>query len=215
MIVVERAITAYHQDEVPEWVAELECGHNQHVRHRPPFQLRAWITEETGRTAKLGMPLECPLCDRAEMPEGLLFVRSSPEWTEQTVPQGLLRTHRLGHGTWGRILVQTGTLRFIMSTEPPIDVVLGPGSSHAIPPDVEHEVQLARTGALHDRLLGRRPTQLLRVIVDQSQPQSRIQIRRKPMRVAIRRVGPACSVPNAAQSSKEEHTVSVASDQVS
>ena len=139
---MERAITAYHQDEVPEWVAELECGHNQHVRHRPPFQLRAWVTEETGRTAKLGMPLECPLCDRAEIPGGLRFVRSSPEWTEQSVPQGLLRAHRLGNGTWGRIVVQIGTLRFIMSTEPPIDAVLGPGSSQAIPPGIEHEVQL-------------------------------------------------------------------------
>jgi len=139
---VERAITAYHQDEIPEWVAELECGHNQHVRHRPPFQLRAWITEEVGRTAKLGMPLDCPLCDRAEMPDGLSFVRSSPEWTEQTVPQGLLRAHRLAPGTWGRIVVQIGTLRFIMFSEPRIEVVLQPGSSQAIPPTVEHEVQL-------------------------------------------------------------------------
>ena len=139
---MQRAITAYHQDEVPEWVAELECGHNQHVRHRPPFQLRPWITEETGRTAKLGMPLECPLCDRAEMPEGLSLIRSGLEWTEQTVPQRLLSVHRLGPGTWGRIAVHSGQLRFIMSSEPPIDVVLGPGSSQAIPPQVEHEVQL-------------------------------------------------------------------------
>ena len=139
---MERAITSYHQDEVPEWVAELACGHNQHVRHRPPFQLRAWVTKETGRTAKLGMPLECPLCDRAEMPEGLHFVRSSPVWTEHTVPQGLLRTHRLGHGTWGRIVVHTGQLRFIMSTEPAVDTVLGPGSSQAVPPEVDHEVRL-------------------------------------------------------------------------
>ena len=147
---MERAITAYHQDEVPEWVAELECGHNQHVRHRPPFQLRPWITEETGRTSKLGLPLECPLCDRAELPEGLQFVRASPEWTEVSVPKGLLRAHRLGNGTWGRLVVQSGTLRFIISTEPPIDVVLGPGSSQAIPPDVEHEVRLLGPGALHD-----------------------------------------------------------------
>jgi tellurite methyltransferase len=140
--VVERAITAYHQDEVPEWVAELACGHNQHVRHRPPFQLRAWVTEETGRTAKLGMPLECPLCDRAEMPEGLRFVRSSPVWTEQTVPRGLLRAHRLGPGTWGRIVVDAGQLRFIMSTEPALDTVLGPGSSQAMPPEVDHKVRL-------------------------------------------------------------------------
>jgi hypothetical protein len=26
----------YHQDEEQNWVAELSCGHQQHVRHRPP-----------------------------------------------------------------------------------------------------------------------------------------------------------------------------------
>lgn len=139
---MKRAITAYHQDEIPEWVAELECGHNQHVRHRPPFQLRTWVTEETGRTAKLGMPLECPLCDQAEIPTGLEFVRSSVLWTEKNVPQRLLRNHRLGRSTWGRILVQRGALRFIMSTTPPIDTVLGPGASQAVPPEVDHELRL-------------------------------------------------------------------------
>ena len=140
---MERAITAYHQDEVPEWVAELECGHNQHVRHRPPFQLRPWITEETGRTAKLGMPLECPLCDRAEMPEGL-SLRSFKSWSGPSRPCRRVCYASTGWdtGTWGRIVVHTGQLRFIMSTEPPIDAVLGPGSSQAIPPQIEHEVQL-------------------------------------------------------------------------
>jgi tellurite resistance-related uncharacterized protein len=138
---LERAITAYHQDAVLDWVAELACGHNQHVRHHPPFQLREWVTEETGRIAKLGTPLDCPLCDRAQMPDGLHVVRSSPEWTELTMPQGLLRAHRLGGGTWGRIAVRSGELRFIMSTEPPVEVALGPGSSQAVPPEVDHEVR--------------------------------------------------------------------------
>lgn len=138
---VERAITGYYQDLEAAWVAELACGHNQHVRHRPPFQLRAWVTEEAGRAARLGTPLNCPLCDRAELPDGLTLVRSSPQWTEQTVPAGLLRAHRLASGTWGQIVVDEGQLRFIMSVEPPIDIVLVPGSSQAIPPDVEHHVQ--------------------------------------------------------------------------
>lgn len=139
---MERAITAYHQDDVPEWVAELACGHHQHVRHRPPFQLRPWIIEEPDRAARLGSPLDCPLCDRAEMPEGLHPIPSNMEWTEETVPEPLLRLHRLGRGIWGHVAVHSGSLNFTMSTEPPIDVVLWPGSSQAIPPDVEHEVRL-------------------------------------------------------------------------
>lgn len=67
---MERAITGYHRDEEGDWVAELSCGHGQHVRHRPPFQLRAWVLEADGRRERLGTPLDCPLCDRAEPTDG-------------------------------------------------------------------------------------------------------------------------------------------------
>ncbi|MFT4728722.1 MAG: hypothetical protein ACI9UN_003235 [Granulosicoccus sp.] len=28
-------ITGFHQDDKADWVAELSCGHGQHVRHNP------------------------------------------------------------------------------------------------------------------------------------------------------------------------------------
>jgi hypothetical protein len=59
---VQRAIVAFHLDEGGEWVAELACGHPQHVRHEPPFQLRPWVLEPEGRRQRLGTPLECRLC---------------------------------------------------------------------------------------------------------------------------------------------------------
>jgi uncharacterized protein DUF3565 len=67
--IVEQAITGYHQDDVGDWVAELACGHDQHVRHRPPFQLREWVLDADGRAGRLGRPLACPLCDRGEPPD--------------------------------------------------------------------------------------------------------------------------------------------------
>ena len=33
---MQAQVTGFHQDEEVHWVAELECGHNQHVRHDPP-----------------------------------------------------------------------------------------------------------------------------------------------------------------------------------
>ena len=60
---LERAITGYHQDDVGDWVAELDCGHQQHVRHRPPMQWREWVLEPEGRAAHLGTPLACKWCD--------------------------------------------------------------------------------------------------------------------------------------------------------
>ena len=61
-------MVGFHRDEEGDWVAHLECGHTQHVRHRPPFQLRPWVLDESSRQARIGAPLECPLCDRGEPP---------------------------------------------------------------------------------------------------------------------------------------------------
>lgn len=61
---MQSAIINYHLDEEKHWVAELECGHFQHVRHNPPWQNRPWVTSENGRQAKLGELLECIKCDQ-------------------------------------------------------------------------------------------------------------------------------------------------------
>ena len=61
-------MVGFRLDEEGDWVALLECGHTQHVRHRPPFQMRPWVVEERTRNERLGAPLECPLCDRGEPP---------------------------------------------------------------------------------------------------------------------------------------------------
>ena len=138
---MERPIVGYHRDVEGDWVAELGCGHGQHVRHQPPFRLRPWVLDADGRASRLGAPLDCPLCDRAELPEGLRHVRTTPEWDEHTVPPALRRAHRVSAGTWGRIAVHEGRLRFLADTAPVIDVVVGAGSVQAIPPGVEHEVR--------------------------------------------------------------------------
>lgn len=63
---METRICGYRQDSEGDWVAELECGHSQHVRHRPPWQLRPWVTTPEGRERQLLTRIDCPLCDRGE-----------------------------------------------------------------------------------------------------------------------------------------------------
>lgn len=63
---MKRGIVGYHRDEVGDWVAELACGHGQHVRHRPPLFLRPWVTTPEGRASMLGVELDCVKCDRGE-----------------------------------------------------------------------------------------------------------------------------------------------------
>jgi cytochrome c-type biogenesis protein CcmH/NrfF len=60
---VKQPIVGYHRDEEGHWVAELSCGHGQHVRHDPPWQVREWVTTPEGRATRLGLELECVRCD--------------------------------------------------------------------------------------------------------------------------------------------------------
>ena len=62
---VKQPITGFHQDDQGHWVAELACGHNQHVRHDPPWQVRTWVLTEEGRRTRLGETLNCVLCGEA------------------------------------------------------------------------------------------------------------------------------------------------------
>ncbi len=139
---MKRTVTGFRQDQGGDWVAELSCGHDQDVRHRPPFQPRPWVLSAGGREERLGTFLTCPLCDRAELPRVIRHVRSSPVWDENTLPSRMRRAHRLAAGTWGVIRVREGRLRFCLESDPPLAVELDPSSAHqAIPPDVDHEVQ--------------------------------------------------------------------------
>ena len=60
---MEQPITGFHRDEESHWVAELACGHNQHVRHTPPWISRSWVVTEEGRASRLGVKLACRKCD--------------------------------------------------------------------------------------------------------------------------------------------------------
>jgi hypothetical protein len=58
-----RKIVGFHQDEQSDWVADLECGHTQHVRHNPPWEERTWVITPEGRKSHLGRALLCRVCD--------------------------------------------------------------------------------------------------------------------------------------------------------
>jgi uncharacterized protein DUF3565 len=62
-VAAKRLIVGFHRDGEGHWVAALECGHKQHVRHDPPWQERSWVLSEEGRTSRLGTPLPCRLCE--------------------------------------------------------------------------------------------------------------------------------------------------------
>jgi hypothetical protein len=68
---MRQQIVGFHLDDEQHWVAELACGHCQHVRHQPPWTLRPWVTTAEGRAQALGQELDCKKCDSAALPDQL------------------------------------------------------------------------------------------------------------------------------------------------
>lgn len=137
---MQRAIKGYHQDEQGDWVAELSCGHGQHVRHKPPFTLRPWVVTAAGRDSMLGTELACVRCDRLELPDGFVAYKRTAEFDERSIPAGLERHHFTKPGVWGVIQVLSGRLRYVVDGLDGRELVLDPEHPGIIPPEVLHHV---------------------------------------------------------------------------
>ena len=137
---MKRAITGFHLDEEGDWVADLDCGHGQHVRHRPPFANRPWVVSGAGREAMLGAELDCVRCDRMEWPDGFAAYRRTPEFDETTTPAGLRSDHATKRGVWARIHVISGALHYHAGAPVNRSFQVGAASSAIIVPEVRHRV---------------------------------------------------------------------------
>jgi len=58
----DTTITGFRQDEDGHWIAELSCGHTQHLRHQPPWQSRPWVLDAQARQEKIGQSFRCGWC---------------------------------------------------------------------------------------------------------------------------------------------------------
>jgi tellurite resistance-related uncharacterized protein len=76
-----------------------------------------------------------------ELPSGLELTRTTDKFDNDTVPAGLLRAHRLPDGTWGRLVVHSGTMRFVFEDRAEQPIVVGVGDSVVIPPARAHHVE--------------------------------------------------------------------------
>ena len=137
---MQRRITGFVRDEHGDWVASLDCGHRQHVRHDPPFKSRPWVVSAEGRADRVGKEWPCPLCDRFEMPSDFVAYKRTPEFTEATVPQGLRRDHSTKPGVWAKIRVFEGKLRYhVPSLDKTFDVT--PETPGIVIAEVLHHVE--------------------------------------------------------------------------
>lgn len=74
-----------------------------------------------------------------DWPAGLTPYKRTPEFTETTIPAGLLRAHATKPGTWAQLHVLSGRLRFSDLVRGVV-LDLDPGRHPLIRPEELHEV---------------------------------------------------------------------------
>ena len=75
-----------------------------------------------------------------DLPGDVAFVRRTDVFDATTVPAGLRRAHRVADGVWGRLVVEAGTVAFVVEASGE-RFELGAGDAIAIPPGVAHHVE--------------------------------------------------------------------------
>ena len=74
------------------------------------------------------------------LPTSAVSYKRTPDFTEHTVPAGLLRSHSTKEGVWGKIVILEGSLLYRI-LEPIIEeVLLTPETFGVVEPTVKHEV---------------------------------------------------------------------------
>lgn len=85
--------------------------------------------------------------DYYEKPMDLLLVRTTPEFTEETVPTGLLSSHQLASHLWARLTVHQGRARFTFEEPEIFHIDLEADQHLDIPPLIPHHVEVLPGGS--------------------------------------------------------------------
>lgn len=144
---MQRRILEFEKDEDGDWRVLLDCGHKRHLRHDPPRETRPDLSEPRARESAIGQTIECGRCMQRLLPEGMEVYKSTPVFTQETVPAGLLQDHSLKSGVWGRLVVLEGSLRFCEHGQ---ETVVEPATEWYVLPEVVHNVEL--TGPVRFRV---------------------------------------------------------------
>ena len=75
------------------------------------------------------------------IPANLSSYATSPEFTEDTIPENLLKSHRTKARTWAKIIVLEGRLKYRISEPVLTEFDLSPGNYGVVEPEVPHHVE--------------------------------------------------------------------------
>lgn len=107
---MEKKIVGFHVDEVGDWVADLECGHAQHVRHNPPWINRPWVLDREGRERSLGVLLDCLKCNMPAIPVSARQIDCSERIDQRVLVDQYAGVQHNNSGCWIKVAVSEGEL---------------------------------------------------------------------------------------------------------
>lgn len=74
------------------------------------------------------------------LPNDVVAYQRTPEFTEQSVPAGLLHSHTTKAGVWGKIVVVEGMLTYRILEPAVEELLLSPELHGVVEPTIKHEV---------------------------------------------------------------------------
>jgi len=76
------------------------------------------------------------------LPKNVKPYKRTPEFTELTVPAGLLKDHQTKEGVWGKIVILEGVLKYTILEPVKEEVMLSGEMSGVVEPKVLHHIAL-------------------------------------------------------------------------
>ena len=75
-----------------------------------------------------------------DLPTDVEPYKKTPVFSQDSIPAGLLKAHSTKAGTWGKIVVTQGALRYRILEPAVEELVLSPQNPGVVEPQMEHEV---------------------------------------------------------------------------
>lgn len=73
------------------------------------------------------------------LPDHVQRYKSTPVFTEETVPKGLLKDHNTKNGVWGLICIEQGELEYIIEDKE--THILTPDNKGVVEPEIKHHIK--------------------------------------------------------------------------
>ncbi len=95
------------------------------------------------------------------LPQDAMAMHTLGPFDAQSLPAGILRSHRLGAGRWGCLSVTAGNIHFVWEEGSEERVPLGSGSVMIIPPLLAHRLELVGDVSLTIALYTQNPQKIV------------------------------------------------------